>query len=208
MAKRNPTREIPLDVVNEFLRYEPDTGRLTWKKKPARRIVVGSEAGCVRKGGDYVIVGLLGESYYAHRLVWAITHGISPDVDLEIDHRDGDKTNNRISNLRIATHTQNKHNIGLLVNNTSGVKGVTLRKRDLKWQAQISVREQCVYLGSFRNFEDAVAARKRAEERYCGEFNYQRSPSCQSTDETIHSATRALPGRRHLLRAVDRDRNR
>lgn len=168
MTGSNSTREIPVDQISNLLSYDPETGLLTWKvKRGASR--VGKVAG-FHKCRGYIAVRVMGVIYHAHRVAWALYNNESPPTDREIDHIDGDKSNNRIANLRLATSRQNKYNVGISAQNTSGAKGVTYRKNRGKWQAQISVDNACVYLGSYNSFDDAVAARKAAEEKYCGEF--------------------------------------
>jgi hypothetical protein len=63
-------------------------------------------------------------------------------------------------------------NKGIISNNTSGATGVIWNKRLNKWQSRITVDKKDIYLGSYNNFEDAVKARKEAEEKYFGEFSY------------------------------------
>lgn len=99
-----------------------------------------------------------------HRLI------LGSDAGSCIDHRDGDRLNNQCGNLRPATKRQNGSNRKIHRNNSSGVSGVNWHKRIGKWQAQIRVNWERVYLGYFTNFEDAVAARKAAEKMYFGEF--------------------------------------
>lgn len=101
-----------------------------------------------------------------------------PD-DMVPDHIHGKETryDNRKSNLRIATTQQNSMNSILYKNNTSGVTGVTWHKRDNVWQARIKVGYKYVHLGYFNSFEDAVGARKEAEEKYFGEYSYNNSQS-------------------------------
>lgn len=96
---------------------------------------------------------------------------------VEVDHIHGKRTrnDNRKSNLRIATNSQNQMNKGLKSNNTSGVTGVNWNKRIGKWHARISKNKDKIHLGYFDNFEDAVKARKRAEEKYFGNWSYDNS---------------------------------
>ena len=162
------TREIPVEQISEMMSYDPGSGNLIWKVKRGSS-KVGKIAGFEKSKG-YIAVRVLEVIYHAHRVAWALYHNESPPTDREIDHIDGDKSNNRIANLRLATSKQNKHNVGMIASNTSGVKGVTYRKNRNKWQAQISVDERCVYLGSYESFDDAVRARKAAEKVYGGEF--------------------------------------
>ena len=106
-----------------------------------------------------------------HRIVTDCPNGLTPD------HIHGKETrcDNRKSNLRIVTTQQNGMNSALSKNNTSGVTGVTWHKRDNVWQARIKVKYKYIHLGYFDSFEDAVNARKEAEEKYFGEFSYDNS---------------------------------
>ena len=99
------------------------------------------------------------------------------DSALKIDHIHGreSRNDNRKYNLRIATNQENSINAGLKSNNTSGVTGVGWDKRYGKWQARIKKNYKSIHLGYFDAFEDAVNARKEAEEKYFGEFAYDYS---------------------------------
>lgn len=94
-----------------------------------------------------------------------------------VDHRGGHTTraDNRKSNLRISTNGENQRNKCLQSNNTSGCAGVAYVKNTGKWRATITVNCKCIYLGYYANFDDAVKARKEAEEKYFGEWSYDNS---------------------------------
>ena len=115
-----------------------------------------------------------------HRLVMG-----NPNDIYEIDHKHGynSKYDNRKSNLIIATKSQNQMNTKIRSNNTSGVTGVCWSKKDGKWCAYINANKQNIYLGSFIKFENAVKARKEAEEKYFGEFSYDNSMKNSDTSE-------------------------
>ena len=95
----------------------------------------------------------------------------------DIDHIHGkeSKYDNRKSNLRVVTHSQNGMNRDLQSNNTSGVVGVSWFAKTNQWRAHIMVNRKFIHLGLFDKFEDAVKARKQAEEKYFGEFSYDNS---------------------------------
>lgn len=88
----------------------------------------------------------------------------------QCDHVDGNGLNNCRNNLRPATHAQNRRNIGLPKDNTSGVLGVAWDKRTQQWRAQIGSYGKCVFLGRYDDIHDAIAARQRAEQELWGEF--------------------------------------
>lgn len=153
-------QELTQERLKEVLHYAPETGVFTWKAQTSNRIRVGDVAGCTTHYG-YRSIRVDGSRHRAHRLAYLYVHGEHPDGML--DHHDQDKGNNRISNLRPATKSQNALNTGLQANNTSGHKGVVWHKRDGKWLARITINKKHHHLGLFANVEEAVAARKAAE---------------------------------------------
>jgi HNH endonuclease len=89
----------------------------------------------------------------------------------DIDHRDGDGLNNVVSNLRVATRSQNMQNRPMQKNNTSGFKGVT--RFGCKWQSQIWLNGKLLYLGRFNTTIEAAAVWNWAARKLHGEFAYQ-----------------------------------
>ena len=77
----------------------------------------------------------------------------------DVDHKDNDKANNKLSNLRWATHSENEHNKGISKKNTSNVEGVSFNKKCNKWCARIMIDGISIHLGYFDNLEDAKQAR-------------------------------------------------
>ena len=107
----------------------------------------------------------------------------APD-DLDVDHKHGSDTkfDNRRSNLRVGTKGENMRNTETPKTNTSGYKGVYWNKQRQLWVAQIACginskngKKKCYYLGSYEKIEDAIAARKAGEEKYFGEWSYDKS---------------------------------
>lgn len=105
---------------------------------------------------------------YLHRLL------LNPSGGQVIDHVDGDGLNNQRSNLRTATVGQNSKNRRLNKNNSSGFKGVHWNKQRGKWQAQIKVNYEMVYLGLHETIEDAKEAYKSASLNLHGAFGSER----------------------------------
>ncbi|WP_415869671.1 HNH endonuclease [Burkholderia ubonensis] len=106
--------------------------------------------------------------YAAGIIAWVITYGEWPDR--LVDHRDRDALNNRLSNLRLATYTQNVHNRPKLPSNKSGYKGVFYNKRARKFQASIRINGAQKYLGSFDSAKEAHEAYCQAANELHGEF--------------------------------------
>lgn len=150
-----------LAELKRKLHYDPTTGVFTWRVSEGAR--AGSEAGFITEHG-YVRIRILGRLHMAHRLAWLYTHGEFPPHQL--DHRNRVRSDNRIDNLRPATHKQNNENTTLQVNNLSGAKGVSWHTGACKWIAQITHNNECKYLG----LHDTVAAASDAYQKAAAEF--------------------------------------
>jgi hypothetical protein len=99
---------ITAERLRQLLHYDPERGVFTWLSRPAERSwntrFAGTRAGTIN-GLGYVVIGILGRRYKAHRLAWLYVHGEWPGR--ELDHINCDKSDNRIANLRPATRSQN-----------------------------------------------------------------------------------------------------
>lgn len=167
MPKAKPTPSV--EVLNSIFSYDESTGELRWKKVPQERVVrskVGAIAGAVTVNG-YRMVSVNYQKYLVHRLIWKMKTGA--DAPFSIDHVDCDRLNNRLSNLRAATQSQNGMNSKMRKNNTSGVKGVHFGP-DGKWRAAIMIKRRMIALGGFDRLEDAAAVVAAAREKLHGEF--------------------------------------
>ena len=151
----------------EWLRYDPLTGVFVWKKSVGS-VKAGRIAGYIEPNG-YRVIGFSGGSEKAHIIAWLLMYGTIP-AGLEIDHKNGQRHDNRISNLRLATHRQNMANSRSRQNNTSGFKGVSLFKPTGRWMAYIVVNYKRIYLGYFSHAEDAARAYDDAAREHFGEF--------------------------------------
>lgn len=123
----------------------------------------------------YKKVWIDGKNQYLHRVLWEEANGPIPE-GMQIDHINGDRYDNRLENLRVVTRQENMRNARRSCSNTSGVTGVSWNKRDQKWQAKIyDDNGKQVHLGFHANLDDAVAARKEAEERLGYHANHGRA---------------------------------
>lgn len=167
-------RIIPLPSLsrlNDLFAYDGVTGVFTRRVKSSNG-PVGSQVGG-SSGDGYVILWVDGVRYRAHRIAWAMATGQPLSDNIEIDHINGDKSDNRIVNLRLATSSQNIAAQGPRKNNTSGVRGVNLDPQTGKWRARIEVNKRSISLGRHDTFALAVQARRAAEEKHFGEFAYR-----------------------------------
>lgn len=119
----------------------------------------------------YVTTSRNNKNVDLHRLV---TNAKEGEI---VDHIHGRETkmDNRSCNLRIVSKGQNNINVGIRSNNTSGVTGVSWHKTFGKWKSQIGYNGECIVLGYFKDFDDAVKARKEAEDKYYKDYSYDNS---------------------------------
>jgi hypothetical protein len=156
-----------LTRVKELLDYDPSTGIFV-RRVSRGGISAGSVAGYIR-GDGYRYISIDGKSYYGSRLAWFISHCYWPKLR-EIDHRNLNRSDDRLSNLRRATSAQNNQNRRLMKHNACGFKGVYWDRGRSKWVAQIMIGGKDKWLGYFTTPELAHAAYKRAARKYHGEF--------------------------------------
>jgi hypothetical protein len=166
---------------SESADYDPETGQFTWKPRPEthrgaaifKSRYAGTKAGCPDHYG-YIQLTVDGHNYKAHRLAWLWVHGAFPPADKEVDHRDRNRANNAIGNLRLATRQQQARNTG--VRKPGHHKGCYWSPRDRKWSAWIYLDGRKVSLEAFKRLEDAKAARFQAETKHHGEWAYTAEP--------------------------------
>jgi hypothetical protein len=146
-----------------LLAYDPATGVFTWKCDRRGKAKAGDIAGSTTAKG-YRAIQICKKAHYAHRLAWLFTHGEWPKW--EIDHINGDGLDNRICNLREATHIQNAANKKVSTKSKTGYPGVWLLKKSGRWQAKIRLQR----LGEFDTQEEAEAAYRAAALVLFGDF--------------------------------------
>lgn len=157
--------ELTQERLTELLEYDTTTGVFTWKRpcgRPSRTL----GAGVKEKTYGYILIGIDGLMYRAHRLAWLYVHGDFPAR--HIDHINGVRDDNRISNLREATESQNACNRA--GTSKTGYKGVYLHRRSGRWYAMLQWKKKKYYLGYFDTPEAAAEAYKAAAESTFGEF--------------------------------------
>lgn len=142
-----------------LLRYDPKSGMFIHLTQPNGRVKAGSIAGHLSTKG-YVVLGVDGKVYKAHRLVWLYVHGAWPKG--QIDHMNGDKSDNRVENLRPVLQVTNSENISRpRKDNKSGYLGVS--PRGSRWQAQIRAQGKVRHLGFYSSPVEAHTAYCKAK---------------------------------------------
>ena len=173
-----------VDTLRQFLDYDPATGLFVWKDRPEetfanrkawlrwKTLFVGRPALILTETCGYKVGRINGEKYKAHRVAWKMFYGTEPS---EIDHINGDRSDNRISNLREVSRVENSRNKRIHPANSSGVTGVVFHKATKKWLAKIGIGMSAKHLGLFETFDEAVAARKAAEAEHGFHENHGRA---------------------------------
>jgi hypothetical protein len=159
------TEKLTRERLTELLSVDTERGIFTWKHTMGGKAQKGQEAGTLTENG-YVAIRVDKRDYLAHRLMWLYVYGAFPIIN--IDHIDRDRTNNRPNNLRLATEKQNGENRSLKSKNSSGHRGVFLRKylKSKPWAVSIMSKRKTIHIGYFATVEEAVKARRDAEDKY------------------------------------------
>lgn len=152
LAKNLP----PVEELRNKLRYDPISGFL-YSAKTGRRVFTNVHYSGYLKGA------IFNRTFTAHRICMALHLGYWPEG--EVDHINGDRSDNRIKNLRVVTRSQNQKNCYRRKDNTSGHVGVAKRKNG-SWQAYISNNGARIYLGTFSSRQEAIKARVSANKKY------------------------------------------
>ena len=168
--------ELTAEIAKELLTYNPYTGKLYWKERPAKYFKNLKRVACFnsrhtgketfrdhtpyhKESDKYRLRGVIfRKKYYAHRIAWLMYYGEWPKN--YIDHINQDSTDNRIKNLRDVTNAENHKNISLYKNNKTGYIGVDIYKN--KYRARIRVDGIRKSLGVYDTAEEAAVARKIA----------------------------------------------
>lgn len=168
-------KEFTNEYLGECLDYNHDTGILSWKFRPPPHFknerafkswnarFAGKEAFTSEDSLGYKQGSINNHTYRSHRIIWKLVYDTVPE---HIDHINGNRTDNRIINLRSVNQQENLKNQKKRVNNTSGVNGVFWNEKRNCWISAIRFAGKNKHLGCFKNLEDAVDVRKKAEIQY------------------------------------------
>ena len=176
---------VTYEIAHQLFKYCKVSGRLVWRPRPRGMFkstraantwntrYAERDAGTIsgHKSGKYTEyrkVVVRPKRYKAHRIIWLMQTGKWPSG--HIDHIDGNGLNNKWSNLREATSSQNSMNQKVRSDSTSGIKGVSYDKKRNMWYVYIDINKKRKHLGRFETREEAAAARIAAEKVYHGAF--------------------------------------
>jgi hypothetical protein len=156
---------MTFDKASDLFMYFPNTGLLFWKELSGRR---KNPISSLSKG--YLHGEHKGKRFKVHKVAWLLFYGNIPDG--QIDHINGNRSDNRISNLRSVSNLENHRNMKKFSTNKSGVVGVSWSNERQKWIATITVKRKVIQLGRYLSFDNAVSVRKAAEKQYCFHNNH------------------------------------
>lgn len=171
MASRS---DITPELCRQLLRYEPETGKLFWLPRPREMFptqrgtstwnsrYANQEAFTALSRG-YHVGRIFDMMFRRNRLAWVIHHGEWPIDGYDVDHVNGNPSDDRIANLRAVPHHVNNQNNRKPTNNSSGFVGVSPCKKSRKWEAYITANKKHIRIGTFDTLEAASVARKAAE---------------------------------------------
>lgn len=164
----------PREKLHDLLSYDPESGILTWKYRPGKRRTLntrfaGKPAGYLSPERGYCTVRIDDMLYSAHRIIWAMVHGDIPE-DMQVDHINRTRSDNRLVNLRLATNAQNVCNGPMRSTNKSGFKGVIFHRASGRWNARLTISGKTKSLGYYETPEEAHDAYVSGARLYFGEF--------------------------------------
>lgn len=163
----NNREKLTQSMVRELFIYNKNTGIVTNRVNRAPNALAGREAGYLSRDG-YRYIRIKGKKYSTHRIIWMMIYGYFPEHD--VDHKNGIKDANWLSNLREVSRTCNMQNAGAMTNNTSGYRGVSYHKQAGKWRSYSCINGKRIHLGLFTSKEAAARARVEWEES-CQDWN-------------------------------------
>ena len=156
---------LTYEQANELFHYEPSSGKLIRKVTTGNRALAGTEVACGASKNKYKFVHHNKKAYCVHRICMLLAYGECPK-NVQIDHINHNRGDNRLCNLRFVTNEENSKNHSANKNNTSGITGVYYNKAKRKFQAYIMLNYRNKYIGRYDSLDDAARARKSAEFLY------------------------------------------
>lgn len=156
---------VTAEHARKILNYDHETGLFTWRERPGRRCIIGARATSHQKGRNTVRLG--GYKFQASNVAWLYIYGEWPDF--EIDHKDRNKRNDAIENLRPSTTMKNMMNMGKTKRSSTGFKGAHPHRNG--FVAYIRADGYKYYLGKFDELEHAAAVYRIAAAGMHGEFS-------------------------------------
>lgn len=176
------TRPIPPQAeLASLLRYDESTGDPYWRERPGSNRFNGSRAGRLASHESslgYMIVTIHGKHWMAHRIIWKLIYGEEPP---EVDHISGQRSDNRLSNLRASDRQTNMRNLRTRKDNSSGHIGVN-RTADGAWRAYITEDGRFKNLGHFKTYSEACQARVAAQ----SQLHFHQNHGRKTALEIIH----------------------
>ena len=151
--------------LKKLLNYDPTTGVFTWRVAKSRHVKIGQTAGTINSR-ECIQIMIDGKRYVAHRLAWLYIFGAWPSE--HIDHINTTRFDNRIENLREATHVENAQNARKQQGARCRLKGVYVDNN--KFRARIRVGPRQIHLGMYDTEEEAHAAYMMAARTEFGAF--------------------------------------
>ncbi len=142
-------------LLKEDAIYDPETGHFSRARDNAKRKAGTKMGGCGTTKNGYSQVWWNGANQYAHRLAWLYVHGVLPQT---IDHINGDRSDNRLANLRAATYAENKQNLPSKLKTSDHPIGASFDKSCGRWRADIKKNKRGHFLGYFDSPEAAHKA--------------------------------------------------
>ncbi len=157
---------VTKELLQELFSY--DNGNLYWKNVKSKKVKTGQKVGSTDRHG-YMRTSIKNKIYSIHRLIWIFHYGEIKDNYI-IDHKDRNILNNKIENLRLATHSQNIQNSGKRSDNKSGYKNVFWAKDKNKWRVRCYTLGKSKNGGYYDSLDDAAIAATALRKKVFGEF--------------------------------------